>query len=253
MKKYIVLLFFTFFSLLNSSDDLSENRIALLNTIQREAENVIWHEAKLTTDQLQLLLNICCTSYAIVIAEHKLLQEAQFIYPMAWHLRYSNEEPSINPEHLLMLEQSLVRFSNLFKARKTLRSALTNLTDQIETEHKILYGIIEQMANHCTHLITYFAHQENSTIEQTLVDSKTLLSNASSMINMASGTYKSLHEGTYPFANPSTTTKAFELIETALNLVPTIANQTYETMQATAFIASRTKELQESVSMAIYN
>lgn len=250
--KKIIFLFLFIFSSLHSFQGVEENRIALLTTIQREAENIIWQQ-KLTPEQLQLLLNYCCCSYALVLDELKLVQESAFILPMAWHMRYNNEEPMITPENLLTLERSFIRFSNLYKARAILRTALENFSKELEkTENKIIQDIIKQMKNHCTHLVTYFSNQESQAIEKALEDAATILAHAGNSFAKTSGTYTSLYEKTYPLSYKNPNAHSLETLETALILMPTIAQEYYQAMHATDLIEKQTKNVQEFGALAFY-
>lgn len=235
------------------NNDIVGSRIALLNTIKQEAEQTIWQDNKLSPEQLNMLLNLSCISFAIVQAEHKLQEEAQFILHMAWYFRYDHEQFFENPEHLQTIERSITRFRNLLKAKHILRESFTSLMKAIEQEsaHQNLLEIVNAITQHTTQLVEQFAHQETEAVDEVLKECIEILNNASSIMHMCSGTYQALVDGSYPLEHH----QDIELAKIEIahqGAESTIAQQAKQALEATEYTTQVTKQVQSFGALAFY-
>lgn len=253
MKKYLSL-FFIFYNLTSfCQQDIVGARIEQLNTIKEKAERVIWHNSTLTPEQLNMLLNFSCVSFALVQAEHKLQEEAQFILHMAWYFRYDHEQFFENPEHLQTIGRSITRFKNLLKAKHILKESFEALEEAIEQDpqHQNLLVIVNEMIQHTTELIQNFARQETETIDEILKECIDMLNSTSASMSNWSNIYQRLIDGTYLLeAHPDIELAKIEIAHEGAE--SNIAQQAKQVLEATEYTAQATKQIQSFGALTFY-
>jgi hypothetical protein len=253
MKKYLALFVIFFNFTIFCQLDIIGTRINQLNTIKEEANHIIWQNNALTPEQLNMLLNFSCISFALVQAEHKLQEEAQFILHMAWYFRYDHEQFFENPEHLQTISRSIMRFKNLLKAKHILKESFEALEDTIDQEpqHQNLLVVTNEMIRHTTGLIKNFAGQETNAIDEILKECIELIDGASTKLNNWVSIYQRLIDGTYSLeAHPDLELAKIEIAHEGAE--SNIAQQAKQIMEATEYTAQTIKQVQSFGALAFY-
>jgi len=253
MKKYLIPFVFLTHLAAISQHDVVGARIQQLNDIKQEAEKLIWQHNTLTPEQLNMLLNFSCISFALVQAEHKLQEEAQFILHMAWYFRYDHEQFFENPEHLQTIGRSITRFKNLLKAKHILKESFEALEETIDHEpkHQNLLVVVNEMIHDTTALIKNFAKQETDTIDEILKECIEMLDSTSTKLNKWTNTYQRLIDGTYSLeAHPDLELAKIEIAHEGAESA--IAQQAKQVLEATEFTNQSIRQLQSFGALAFY-
>ncbi|MGE0206501.1 MAG: hypothetical protein AB7R69_01490 [Candidatus Babeliales bacterium] len=204
MKKlFIVVLFLTFF--INSSYKATilkkkYQQIDLLQKARDEAETAVWFSNHFSPEQLHALLNFCTVCYALGTLEHKIIQEAQFLQPMSWHLRFNNENPIISTQTIEMFSSSYERIKHFIELRKALREAYQNIMELIHTpENKNVQAIVKTINKAGVSLIHDYCCQESYETRQLFALVKDNLFQTTKKLDSYGKIFESFLQETYPF------------------------------------------------------
>ncbi|MEX0940784.1 MAG: hypothetical protein WDZ41_05480 [Candidatus Babeliales bacterium] len=236
---------------IDTSNETTTARLSLLRAMQQEAAAVVW-EANLSPEQLQILLNFTCVTYALINTEHQLQEEGKFIAHMGLQCRYNNDQLLENVDHFSMFERSIDRFRNLLKAKHILGQAYLDLDDVIQnSENNRLLTVIDIIAQHASHLINYIAKQEDKSINQLLNKSIALFKPTQSSIAMTGGTYQALIDNSYPF-DDSTKTEVQKITLAQSLAQTTLIENVQKLLTVVDSVSTVMQQMQEFGSLIFY-
>ncbi len=249
MKK--ILLLFTLFSTAWAHQiQNNETYIALLENLQNQAQEAIWHKNNFSPAELQFLLNYCCAAYALVFTELKLLEETQFLLPMAWHLRFNNEEPIITNDNIHTMQSSLQRIQEFLYARSILRDALDTFNQALNgSTYGNLFGIIDLIAHDGSDFITTLVAAEHERLKSDLATSKEILKDLSDTL---ATTRESCAVLSYKSNQCYDETAALETVDSLQALISVFGQNAKKMLDASAVITNDVKELQQKSALVFY-
>jgi len=245
MKKLLILNII-FFCAHADQFNKEEHYIQLMQNLQKNAEKILWQDNQLNPTECQFLLNYFCASYALVFSEVKLLEESQFILPMAWHLRFNNEKLFMTPENLKFVQRSLKRTQQFLDARETLRDALDMFDHELnKPTYTKLLNVVNNMVAKSAIFIESIAALEIETIQKNLYQANTDLNDTSSTKNILAWFTNELS------ANPLAISP-LETTELAADLIEELGKEIKKTMELTERLTNDRKDLFIKSSLVFY-
>lgn len=247
MKKILIFLLIAFSC---NAQQNNESYITLLENLQHQAQEAIWHKNNFSPAELQFLLNYCCAAYALVFTELKLLEETQFVLPMAWHLRFNNEEPIITADNIQTMQCSLQRIQEFLHARSIIRDALDTFNQELNgSTYGQLLGILDLIAHDGSDFITTLVASQQETLQTDLIASKEVLKEISDTL---ATTRESCAVLSYKSCQCSDETTALEMVNSTQELIATLGQEAKKMLDTSVVMTNDVKELQQKSALVFY-